>query len=100
MVDDSFTYDRVFSKFAPQAEVYEHAARPIVESVLEGFNGTVFAYGQTGSGKTYTMEGEYLDDESTHGVIPRMVNSIFDGIFNAAAHIEFYVKVAIVEIYN
>ena len=39
------------------------------------------------------MEGEYLDDETTHGVIPRMVNSIFEGIFNAPAHVEFYVKV-------
>ena len=39
------------------------------------------------------MEGEFLDDEATHGVIPRMVNSIFEGIFNAPAHVEFYVKV-------
>jgi len=28
-----------------------------VDSVLEGFNGTIFAYGQTGTGKTFTMEG-------------------------------------------
>ena len=42
------------------------------------------------------MEGEFLDDEATHGVIPRMVNSIFEGIFNAPAHVEFYVKVLLV----
>jgi Cdc6-like AAA superfamily ATPase len=30
---------------------------PIIESVLEGYNGTIFAYGQTGTGKTFTMEG-------------------------------------------
>ena len=29
----------------------------IVDSVLEGYNGTIFAYGQTGTGKTFTMEG-------------------------------------------
>ena len=29
-----------------------------MDSVLEGYNGTIFAYGQTGTGKTYTMEGE------------------------------------------
>ena len=29
----------------------------MVESVFEGFNGTVFAYGQTSSGKTHTMQG-------------------------------------------
>jgi len=38
-------------------DVYDEAVRPIVDSVLQGFNGTVFAAGQTGTGKTYTMEG-------------------------------------------
>lgn len=28
-----------------QKEVYDAAARPIIASVLDGFNGTVFAYG-------------------------------------------------------
>lgn len=41
-----------------QSDVYEFAAKPIIESVLQGFNGTVFAYGQTGSGKTFTMQGD------------------------------------------
>lgn len=38
-------------------DVYNRVARPIVENVLEGYNGTIFAYGQTGTGKTFTMEG-------------------------------------------
>ena len=37
------------------------AAKPIIDSVLEGFNGTIFAYGQTSSGKTHTMTG-VIDD--------------------------------------
>jgi kinesin family protein 5 len=98
--ESEFYYDSVFGSYAAQAEVYDGAAKPIVDSVLEGFNGTVFAYGQTGSGKTYTMEGEFLEDEASHGVIPRMVHSIFDGIFDADPNIEFFVKVSIVEIYN
>ncbi len=40
-----------------QKDVYEQTARTLVDSVLEGFNGTIFAYGQTGTGKTFTMEG-------------------------------------------
>jgi len=40
---------------AKQSEVYNSAARPIVDSLMEGFNGTIFAYGQTCSGKTFTM---------------------------------------------
>lgn len=34
-----------------QHEVYEFAARDLVNNVLEGYNATIFAYGQTGSGK-------------------------------------------------
>lgn len=30
--------------------VYEQVGKPVVDSVLEGYNGTVLAYGQTGSG--------------------------------------------------
>jgi hypothetical protein len=41
-----------------QKTVYEQTARTLVDSVLEGFNGTIFAYGQTGTGKTFTMEGK------------------------------------------
>jgi hypothetical protein len=28
-----------------QKEIYDMAAKPIIDSVLEGFNGTIFAYG-------------------------------------------------------
>ncbi|CAK0859215.1 unnamed protein product, partial [Prorocentrum cordatum] len=96
----SFAFDRVFPPEASQEDVYDYAARPTVNSVLRGFNGTVFAYGQTSSGKTYTMEGPDIQDKVLQGVIPRMVWSVFDGICHADEHIEFLVKVSIVEIYN
>ena len=32
-------------------------AKPIAESCIQGYNGTIFAYGQTGAGKTYTIQG-------------------------------------------
>lgn len=46
-----FTFDRVFAPGSTQEEVYETVARPTIDDVLAGFNGTIFAYGQTGSGK-------------------------------------------------
>jgi kinesin family protein 5 len=98
--DHTFVFDHVFRWDASQKEVYDYAAKPIINAVLRGFNGTVFAYGQTASGKTYTMEGPDIEDKFYQGVIPRMVWSIFDGIYNADEHIEFLVKVSIVEIYN
>ncbi|XP_029655107.1 kinesin-II 95 kDa subunit-like [Octopus sinensis] len=38
-----------------QTDIYEQVVRPIVDSVLAGYNGTIFAYGQTGTGKTFTI---------------------------------------------
>ena len=73
---------------------------PIVDSVLEGFNGTILAYGQTSSGKTHTMLGPDIDDDVNKGIIPRMVAGIFGKIESAPEDIEFTVKVSFIEIYN
>jgi len=94
-----FTFDAVFSPTSLQSDVYEAAARPTVESVLEGFNGTVFAYGQTGSGKTFTMTGPSIEDSEAKGVIPRMVETVFGAIQRARQDLEFTVKVGYAEIY-
>lgn len=50
-----FTFDSVFAPTCKQSAIFEDTALPIIESVLEGYNGTIFAYGQTGTGKTHTM---------------------------------------------
>lgn len=80
--------------------MYDLAARPIIDSVLEGFNGTIFAYGQTSSGKTHTMQGPNIDDVEMQGIIPRMVRTVFNRIETASENIEFSVKVSMCEIYN
>ena len=40
-----FTYDAVYDKTSTQREVYDEGAFPLVESVMAGYNGTIFAYG-------------------------------------------------------
>jgi len=47
-VPKSFSFDAVFGENSTQRQVYDTCAAPVVESVLSGFNGTIFAYGQTG----------------------------------------------------
>jgi kinesin family protein 3/17 len=49
----TFTFDSVFDASSLQLDVYNTTARPIVDSVLQGYNGTIFAYGQTGTGKVF-----------------------------------------------
>ena len=44
----SFKFDYVYGEKANQKEIYEDTAYPLVESVLDGYNGTIFAYGHTG----------------------------------------------------
>ena len=93
-----FTFDNVFPPNSEQRSVYEATALPIVEAVMNGFNGTVFAYGQTSSGKTFTMSGLNIYDEEMKGIIPRMVSTVFTGIANDSES-EFLVKVGFCEIY-
>lgn len=47
---------------------------PILNNILDGFNGTIMAYGQTSSGKTHTMQGHDINDKEHKGLIPRIVN--------------------------
>ena len=42
----SFFFDAVFGDRSAQERVYEVCGAPLVESVLQGYNGTIFAYGQ------------------------------------------------------
>jgi kinesin family protein 5 len=93
-----FNFDRIFTPDSHQAEVYKTSAQPIVEAVMQGFNGTVFAYGQTSSGKTFTMTGD-PDDPDLMGIIPRMVNTVFDMISSSDDCIEYSVKISYCEIY-
>lgn len=93
-----FTFDHVFGMESTQEEVFQHVGIPLVDSVFEGFNGTVFAYGQTSSGKTYTMLGPSISDQ-TAGIIPRVADRIFTYIAKADEAIEFTVKASFVEIY-
>ncbi|XP_013792004.2 kinesin-II 95 kDa subunit-like [Limulus polyphemus] len=55
-VPKQFTFDAVYDWNSKQLDLYDETFRPLIDSVLKGFNGTIFAYGQTGTGKTYTME--------------------------------------------
>ncbi|XP_074102990.1 kinesin heavy chain isoform X1 [Cotesia typhae] len=93
-----YLFDKVFKPNATQDKVYNEAAKSIVTDVLAGYNGTIFAYGQTSSGKTHTMEG-VIGDANKQGIIPRIVNDIFNHIYGMEENLEFHIKVSYFEIY-
>ncbi|KEP62515.1 UNVERIFIED_CONTAM: kinesin motor domain-containing protein [Hammondia hammondi] len=83
---------------AEQKHIYDETAVGIVESVMEGYNGTIFAYGQTGTGKTHTMVGT----ESCHvnkGIIPRAFEHIFSRVA-CSTRTRYLVQASFLEIYN
>lgn len=99
-----FELDRAFGEAASQEEVFEYAARPIVDSVLAGYNGTVFAYGQTSGGKTYSMfgpdGGDGLQPELL-GIVPRAAQQIFDYIeAYPDDDTEFTLRCSLLEVYQ
>ena len=94
-----FTFDQVFPSTSEQEQIFECAARPLLEEVFEGINCTLFCYGQTSSGKTFTMEGVSAD-ASLKGIIPRAMSFIFAKIQTMSREIEFSVKCSYYQIYN
>ncbi|CAN8022276.1 unnamed protein product, partial [Ixodes persulcatus] len=94
-VDVVHTFDRVFGPSQCNSDVYREIGQPLVESVMKGFNGTLFAYGQTASGKTHTMMG--TDREM--GLIPLAVKEVFNIIENVPDR-EYLLRISYLEIYN
>ncbi|XP_028785381.1 kinesin-like protein KIN-UA isoform X3 [Neltuma alba] len=73
---ETYEFDEVLTEFASQKRVYEVVARPVVESVLDGYNGTIMAYGQTGTGKTYTLGRLGEEDTAARGIMVRAMEDI------------------------
>lgn len=93
-----FTFDAIYDENSTQSDLYEETFRDLVDSVLNGYNATIFAYGQTGTGKTHTMEGKSSDPEQ-RGVIYKCIDHIFEHM--AASHNqEYLVRASYLEIYQ
>ncbi|KAG7510287.1 kinesin KIF15 [Solea senegalensis] len=103
----TFTYDYVADMDTSQDSVFASVAKNIVESCMNGYNGTIFAYGQTGSGKTFTMLGPSELDNFTdelRGVIPRSFEYLFflinREVEKSPQSKSFLCKCSFIEIYN
>ena len=96
--DYKFNFNSILNMQARQEQVFDTVAKEVVDSVLEGYNGTIFAYGQTGSGKTFTITGgdaKYQD----RGIIPRSISYIFSEM-RKKTDLSIKLNVSYLEIYN
>uniref|UniRef100_A0A8C9TFE2 Kinesin-like protein n=1 Tax=Scleropages formosus TaxID=113540 RepID=A0A8C9TFE2_SCLFO len=87
-----FRFQKVFDQTAKQEEIFEHIAKPVADSVLAGYNGTIFAYGQTGSGKTFTITGG-AERYSDRGIIPRTLSYLGKIYTTQISYLEIYNEV-------
>ncbi|XP_076899568.1 kinesin-like protein KIN-4C isoform X2 [Bidens hawaiensis] len=96
----SFTFDYVYgSTGSPSSRIFDDCVEPLVDALFHGYNATVLAYGQTGSGKTYTMGTNY-NGESTNGIIPKVMQTIFRRVEETKGATEFLIRVSFIEIFK
>ncbi|CAN1253844.1 Kinesin-like protein KIN-14J [Linum perenne] len=94
-----FKFNKVFGPAASQEEVFLDT-RPLIRTVLDGFNVCIFAYGQTGSGKTYTMSGPNISSKEGWGVNYRALRDLFQIAQSRKGSVTYEIGVQMVEIYN
>eukprot|EP00948_MAST-09A_sp_MAST-9A-sp1_P003411 g3411.t1 len=101
-----YKVDKIFPPEASQQDLY-NMVKPLVESVVQGYNTTVFAYGQTGSGKTHSIIGQVQEDNggaiALNGILPRTVRDIFAHVEKACKENPddiFLIQLSVVELYK
>lgn len=94
--DQTFCFDRIFDQNASQGEVYESTTRSLLDSVLDGYNATVFAYGATGCGKTHTITGSAQQP----GLIFLTMQELFERIEEQSGEKATELSLSYLEIYN
>lgn len=86
-----------FHEIVEQKQIYNICASGLVDSVLNGYNGTIFAYGQTGA---HTMEGR-PDPANQRGIIPHSFHHIFEHMNSAnEKNQQYLIRASFLEIYN
>ncbi|KAI1338741.1 kinesin motor domain-containing protein [Xylariaceae sp. FL0016] len=94
--DQTFAFDRIFDDNTSQTEVYEATTKNLLDSVLDGYNATVFAYGATGCGKTHTITGT----SQQPGIIFLTMQELFEKIGDRSDEKVTEISLSYLEIYN
>ncbi|KAG5682296.1 hypothetical protein PVAND_011656 [Polypedilum vanderplanki] len=111
--EKQFNFDNAYDGEASNEVIYNDICYSLVESVLEGYNASIFAYGQTGCGKSHTMQGPTLsklvdgqeidtsDNQAAknYGIISFSFEHLFEAI-QTTHDVRYLVVVSYLEIYN
>lgn len=75
-------FHEVFPENSTQKYVFSRTCAPMIDSVLRGFNASIFVYGQTGTGKTHTMGLLTRISENSEGLVPCSLRYLFKSLEN------------------
>lgn len=87
----SFFFDAVFGDRSAQERVYEVCGAPLVESVLQGYNGTIFAYGQV-KGRNPDARGRKCRSLVVFSPMPAVLFDLFSDLGRTVATVVAYQK--------
>jgi len=95
IIEHFFEFDQVYAPGSSQELACEDTTE-YIQSVMDGYNVSIFAYGQTGSGKTFTMMGP----ADNPGVNRRALNELFKIVKERDGMYDYNIMLSIFEIYN
>lgn len=91
-----FCYDSVFGPECTQEQLFDKTVKPLISSLVDGYNATIFAYGATGCGKTHTISGP----KESPGVIYLATQELFAQLENQKLNRKFKLFLSYLEVYN
>merc|ERR1719510_558693 len=95
IIEHFFEFDQVYNPETSQEDACLDTSE-YIQSVMDGYNVSIFAYGQTGSGKTYTM----MVPPENPGVNRRALRELFKIVDEREGMYDYNIMLSIFEIYN
>lgn len=92
----TMSFDQVFDNKSTNYDIFEFSMRPLVTSVMQGYNCSTFVYGATGAGKTFTM----LGSEDVPGITYLTMKELFEQIDALKEERNFDIRISYLEVYN
>ncbi|CAL8109846.1 unnamed protein product [Orchesella dallaii] len=94
--NSTFGFDRVYFNLDSNELIYNDVMKPLVGTLLQGYNCSVFAYGSTGSGKTYTM----LGGQDSPGLTVLTLRDLYQQLDASKNDYQSEIIVSYLEVYN
>lgn len=91
-----FIFDSVFGPDSTNVEIFAHSTKSLIDTLMSGYNCSVFVYGATGAGKTHTMIGH----DECPGITYLTMKELFEQVDSLRARRDFELGMTYLEVYN